>query len=102
MLKDVLGKTGQPDGQAPSGSVSGADVSRQRATRLPPHGAPPQYEASAVRHAGPDGVDPSHPYALGAVSTLWIPEELPPVAGGTVGCQSRDRTARPPARGTTS
>src|SRR5918912_3971495 len=92
-------KTGQPGCQAPSGSVSGADVRRRRATRLPRLGAPPPHQTAAVRRTGPDRVEPAYACALGALSALWVSAELPPVTGGTVGSESRDSTPHPPAGG---
>ena len=77
--------TGQPGCQAPGGSVSGAAGPRQRETRLPRLGAPPQHQTSAVRLTGPGRVETACSCALGALAARWLSAALPPVKGGTVG-----------------
>lgn len=73
--------TGKPGCQAPRGSVSGADVPRQRAPCRPGLGAAPQPKTAAGRLTRPGRVETAHSSPLGALSTLGVSEELPPVEG---------------------
>jgi putative transposase len=76
MLKDLNSKNGEPGGTALRSGAPGADVFRERATRVPSRRDRPQYEASPVRpHRGSSFVV-RDPRALAAVPTLRLPEDL--------------------------